>query len=141
MAVLHAAHRSPLGLLPTLAFGVLAVLMQCRGAPTAPSAIPVALSIVPSTTRLAVGDEVDLTLQAYITATSVAIMSPAWWTDDSGVLQVKPLSTSRSGEEPGTKAEVIDHYLRGHVTALAPGTASVFAECQHGRAELRVTVF
>lgn len=138
MDCLHAArrpHRSG-EVVTLLALIVITSGVRCGGdSPTAPSSSTAiwSLALVPHTDQLAVGAVVDLTLEATLRDGSTAIMSPLWGTDNPGVLLVKPLSTSRTGAEPTDKPEVVDHYLRGQVTASGPGVATVYADCAHGR--------
>lgn len=116
---------------------------RCRGESSTTPSLSLAVSslaLVPHTEQLAAGDVVDMTLEATLRDGSAAIMSPVWGTDNPDVLEVKPLSTSRTGAGPAEKAEVVDHYLRGQVTAQRPGVASVFADCDHGRGQQVIRV-
>jgi hypothetical protein len=135
--------RGPLVAVAPFAALAFAALVQCGGqAPAAPtpSLAVSSLAIVPWTDEMLTGSVVDLTLQANLRDGTTAILSPTWWTDNPGVLLVKPLSTSRTSWEPGEKVEVVDHYLRGHVTALATGVATVYADSPHGRGHQLIRV-
>jgi hypothetical protein len=144
MSSLHTARRSraAVELVTLLVVIALAFGIQCgRESPGAPSPSTVSkLALVPHTEQLVVGAVVDLTLQATMLDGSIAILSPEWGTDSPDVLLVRPLSTSRTDSWPDEKVVVVDHYLRGQVTAQSPGVATVFADCPYGRGQQVIRV-